>query len=98
MAVGGSVKMKADRGGELQDEVTCLDGQMRVKPARIAFAGVVELSTIERGSTDCPLTKTSLKEARRGLCDLSTMSNRCTEEGHGRKLATCIASLFGAAV
>ncbi len=39
MAVGGSVKMKADRGGELQDEVACLDSQMRGKPARIAFAG-----------------------------------------------------------
>ncbi len=51
MAVGGSVKMKADRGGELQDEVACLGGQMRVKPARIAFAGVVELSTISNGST-----------------------------------------------
>ena len=38
MAVGGSLKMKAERGGELQDEAACLDGRMRVKPARNAFA------------------------------------------------------------
>jgi hypothetical protein len=39
LAVGGSVKMKADRGGKLQDEVTSLEGQMRGKAARNAFAG-----------------------------------------------------------
>ncbi len=38
MAVGGSLKMKTERGGELQDEAACLDGRMRVKPARNAFA------------------------------------------------------------
>ena len=31
--------MKADRGGELKDKVACLEGRMKVKPARNAFAG-----------------------------------------------------------
>jgi hypothetical protein len=43
MAVGGSVKMKADGGEELQDEAACLDGRIRVKPARNEFAGAVRI-------------------------------------------------------
>ena len=37
------MKMKADWGGELQDEATCLDGRMRVKPARNELAGAVRI-------------------------------------------------------
>lgn len=37
------MKMKADWDGELQDEATCLDGRMRVKPARNELAGAVRI-------------------------------------------------------
>jgi len=43
MAVGGSVKMKADRDGDLQDEAACLDSRMREKPARNAFTGACRI-------------------------------------------------------
>jgi hypothetical protein len=39
----GSVKMKADCGGELQDEAAYLDGRMRVKLARNEFVGAVRI-------------------------------------------------------
>jgi hypothetical protein len=35
----GSVKLRADGGGERLDETASLDGRMRGKPARYAFAG-----------------------------------------------------------
>ena len=43
MVVGGSVKMKAARGGELQDEATCLDSRMRENPARNRFTGACRI-------------------------------------------------------
>jgi len=43
MAVGGSVKVKTDRGGDLQDEAAVLDSRMRKKPARNEFVGAVRI-------------------------------------------------------
>jgi hypothetical protein len=43
MAVGGSVKLKADWGGERQDEAAYLDGRIRIKPARNKFAGAIRI-------------------------------------------------------
>ncbi len=51
MVETGSVKLRADGGGERLDETASLDGRMKGKPARYAFAGLVELSTIFYGST-----------------------------------------------
>jgi len=36
---GGSVKLRADGGGERQDETALLDGCMKGNPARHAFTG-----------------------------------------------------------
>jgi hypothetical protein len=43
MAVGGSVKVKTDRGGDLQDEAAVLDSRLRKKPARNEFVGAVRI-------------------------------------------------------
>jgi hypothetical protein len=44
MAVDGSKKMRAARGGEAMDEATGLDSRMREKPARHASTGACQIS------------------------------------------------------
>jgi uncharacterized protein (DUF849 family) len=53
MSWGGRCKCQQEQsdGPSLQDEVACPDGPMTKKPARNAFAGLIELSTISRDST-----------------------------------------------